>query len=43
MEASIISEEERMELSKKEIEQFNSEGFLFVPSLFDAEEIANLN
>tara|TARA_B110000438_G_scaffold260377_1_gene270387 strand:+ start:165 stop:965 length:801 start_codon:yes stop_codon:yes gene_type:complete len=32
-----------MELSKKEIEQFNSEGFLFFPSLFDAEEIANLN
>ena len=32
-----------MELSTNQIDQFNSEGFLFVPSLFDAEEIANLN
>ena len=32
-----------MELNTNQIEQFNSEGFLFVPSLFDADEIANLN
>ena len=32
-----------MELSTNQIEKFNSEGFLFVPSLFDADEIANLN
>ena len=32
-----------MELYANQIEQFISEGFLVVPRLFDAEEIANLN